>query len=324
MNRREFISLSSGIAVLWPLAVSAQQAVKMLRVGAVSAQPRTTSFWQAFEQRMGELGYQDGKNFVFDFEYRQDLKTYEATYRTLIERKADIIVATGSEFTLRQARAVTGTLPIVMVAIDYDPIARGFATSLARPDGNVTGVFLQQIELTVKRLQLLKNAFPDLRAISVFWDQLSADQWRAAQDGAKALGLKLAGIEFREQPYDYDRAFLQAAPDYRRFVFVLTSPTFFRDRARIADFALQSRAGSMFCFREWVDAGGLLSYGPSISAMHRRAAEYVDRIARGAKPADLPIEQPTKFELLINLRTGNALGLTIPPDLLVQAEEVIE
>jgi putative ABC transport system substrate-binding protein len=211
-----------------------------------------------------------------------------------------------------------------MVAIDYDPIVRGYMTNLARPTGNVTGLFLQQIELTEKRLQLLKSAFPDMQTMTIFWDQSSVDQWEAARSVAANLGLRLTGIELGDPPFDYDKALSQAPPDSRETVFVLESPFFFRDRAQQAEFALRNKVVSMFGFREWADAGGLLSYGPSINGMYQRVAEYVDRIARGAKPADLPIEQPTKFELVINLKTAKALGITIPPNLLVQAEDVIE
>jgi ABC-type uncharacterized transport system substrate-binding protein len=214
--------------------------------------------------------------------------------------------------------------PIVMVAIDYDPIALGFAKSLARPSGNITGLFLQQIELTTKRLEILKSAFPDTQAVTVFYDRTAIDQWQAAQSVAATLGLRLAGVDLGEPPFDYDKALAQAPPDYRGNVFVVASGFFLRDRERLADFALRNRVVSMFWSREPVDAGGLMSYGPSLTVMYRRAAEYVDRIARGARPADLPIEQPTKFELVINLRTAKALGITISPNLMVQADETIE
>jgi putative ABC transport system substrate-binding protein len=178
--------------------------------------------------------------------------------------------------------------------------------------------------LTVKRLQFVKEAFPDMQAATVFWDRVSADQWSAASGVSAKLGLRLAGVELREQPYDYDQALVQAAPDYRKNLFVLASPFFFRDRARLADLALHNRILSVFALREWVDAGGLLSYGPSYTGMYRRFADHVDRIGRGAKPGDLPIEQPTKFELVINLRTAKVLGLDIGPSLLARADEVIE
>jgi putative tryptophan/tyrosine transport system substrate-binding protein len=325
VQRREFLrALGGAAAFALPRAGSAQQPVKMLRVGTVSGQPRSTTFWLAFEQRMAELGYEEGKNFAFDHRQAQSLEEFETGYRDLAARNSDIIVASGSEVSLRSALASTSTIPIVMIAIDYDPLGRGYVTSLGRPTGRVTGLFFQQIELTVKRVQLFKNAYPDMQAATVFWDSISVDQWEAARNAGATLGLRLTGIELRDQPYDYDRALLQAAPEYRRAVFVLASPFLFRDRIRLGDFALRNRVLSMFVFREWVEAGGLFSYGPSITGMYRRAAEYVDRIARGAQPADLPIEQSAKFELVINLKTAKALGIDVPPILLARADDVIE
>jgi putative ABC transport system substrate-binding protein len=322
MKRREFVTFLGG-AVAWPAIAGAQQAAK-LRVGTASSQPRSASFWQAFEQLMAERGYQEGKNYTFDHVYISRIEEFASSYQQLVSRGVDILVAGGPEISIKSALASSNSIPIVMVAIDYDPIARGYVTNLARPTGNVTGLFLQQIELTEKRLQLLKSAFPDMQAMTIFWDRSSVDQWEAAQRVAANLGLRLAGIELGASPFDYDKVLTQAPPDSRGTLFVLVSPFFFRDRAQQAEFAVRNKIVSMFGFREWADAGGLLSYGPSINGMYRRVAEYVDRIARGAKPADLPIEQPTKFELVINLKTAKALGITIPPNLLVQAEEVIE
>jgi putative ABC transport system substrate-binding protein len=323
MRRREFIGLIGGAAA-WPLAVRAQQPSKVLRVGTVSAQPRSTPFWRAFDQRMAEFGYQEGRNLVVDFVQVSSVEGFESGYRELSERKVDIIVASGTESALKSALAATDKVPIVMVAVDYDPITRGYVTSLARPGGNVTGVFFQQIELAMKRIQIIMDAFPRMRGAVVFWDAISADQWQAAQSAAQQLGLPLAGIEFRELPYDYDMALAQTAPEYRSGLIAMTSPFFFRDRERLADFARRNRMASMFAFRESVEAGGLLSYGPSIAGMYKRAAEYVDRIAKGTKPGDLPVEQPTKFEFVINLKTAKAIGLTVPPSLLARADEVIE
>jgi putative ABC transport system substrate-binding protein len=324
MRRREFIMLLGGVAAAWPIAARAQQAGKVLRVGLVSSQPRSAPNISAFEQRLAEIGYQEGKNFIFDFVQAASLEAWEAGYREFGAREVDIVVATGNEISLKTALTISRATPIVMIAIDYDPFARGYVTSLARPSGNVTGVFLQQIELTMKRLQVLNDAFPDMKAATVFWDQISADQWEAAQGTGAKLGLRLAGIELREQPYDYERALAQVPADYRRHLFVMTSPFFFRDRARIAEFALRNRIVSTFSFRDFVEAGGLLSYGPSITGMYRRAAEYVDRIARGTKPADLPIEQPTKFEMVVNLKTAKAIGTEVPASILLRADEVIE
>jgi putative tryptophan/tyrosine transport system substrate-binding protein len=323
MKRREFIKLIGGAAAS-PLAAHAQQAGKMLRVGTASSQPRSSPLWKAFEQRMAELGYQEGKNYTFDYLNVPKVEEYETGYRKLAERDIDIIVASGPEISLKSALASSETKPIVMVAVDYDPLALGYVTSLARPGGNVTGLFLQQIELMAKRIQLLKSAFPDMQALTVFRDRTCFDQWKAAEGAAANLGLRVAGIDLGDPPFDYDKALAQAKPEYRGTVFVLASGFFIRDRERLADFALRNRLVSMFCFREPVDTGGLLSYGASFSVMYRRAAEYVDRIARGAKPADLPIEQPTKFELVINLKTAKTLGVVIPPSFLATADEVIE
>jgi putative ABC transport system substrate-binding protein len=211
-----------------------------------------------------------------------------------------------------------------MVAIDYDPLERGYVKSLARPGGHATGLMLQQIELAVKRVQLLKDMFPDLKAMTVFWDQSSADQWAKTQEAAGKLGVRVAGIELRNPPYDYEKAFAEAPPDFRQVLFPLTSPFVFREVDKVAELALRHRAVLMFSNREMTEAGGLITYGVSFPATFARVAEYVDRIAKGAKPGDLPIEQPTTFELIVNLRTTKAIGVTVPPLLLARADEVIE
>jgi putative ABC transport system substrate-binding protein len=324
VRRRDFITLLSGAAAAWPIAARAQQPTKTLKVGTVAGTPRSSPQWVVFERRMAELGYQEGRNFSFDFLQAASADEYEALYRKLAPRGPDVILAIGPEIGLKSALAVTRTVPIVMIAIDYDPLARGYVTSLARPSGNITGVVFQQIELAAKRIQLIKDGFPDRLAATMFWDKLSADQWEAARSTAVKLGLQLSGIELRELPYDYDAALDQAPLDHRDILIVPTSPFFFRDRARLADFALRHRILSMFVFREWVDAGGLLCYGPSITALFGRVAEFVDRIARGAKPADLPIEQPTKFEMVVNLKTARAIGIDLPTAILLRADEVIE
>jgi putative ABC transport system substrate-binding protein len=185
-------------------------------------------------------------------------------------------------------------------------------------------VFFQQIELAVKRLQLMKEAFPNIDAATVFWDAISRDQWRAVEGAAATLGLRLAGSELRERPYDYEGAFAGVAPEHRAALMVMNSGVFFLERQRVAEFAFRHRTASMFVFREFVDAGGLLSYGASITAMYRRAADLVDRIAKGTSPADLPVEQPTKFELVINFKTAKAIGVEVPTSILVRADQVIE
>jgi putative ABC transport system substrate-binding protein len=324
MKRRKFVTLLGGAAAMWTATLRAQESAKMLRLGAVSGQPMNSPFWQPFVLRMTELGYEHGKNFVFDLITASNFDEFEAGYRALAARNVDIILASGPEISLKSALANSSTKPIVMVAIDYDPLARGYVSSLARPTGNVTGVFLQQIELTQKRVQLLKSAFPDLKAATVFRDRITTDQWEAAERAGASLGLRLSGIEFLDPPFDYDKALAQAPSDSRGTVLVMVSPFFFRDRAKQADFALRNRIVTMFGFREWADAGGLMSYGVSVSSMQRLAAGYVDRVARGVKPADLPIEQPTKFELVINLKTAKTIGITFPQTFLATADDVIE
>jgi putative tryptophan/tyrosine transport system substrate-binding protein len=325
MKRREFITLLGGAAAAWPLAARAQQ-LATVRVGTVSVvNPRTASWWVGFDERMRELGYIEGQNFAFEF-INLNGRTERAgeEMKNLVARKVDVIIASGPEVILKAAVAATATLPIVMVAVDYDPFARGYVASLARPTGNVTGVFFQQIELAAKRVELLKEAVPKLQAATVFWDRLSVDQWQATRSAGATLGLPLTGVELREQPYDYEWALAQAPPDHRGALIMMLSPLFRPDQDRIIEFTLRHRMPSIFGFREWAQAGGLMSYGTTIDALYQLAATYVDKIARGAKPADLPIQQPTNFELAINLKTAKALGLEIPPTLIARANEVIE
>jgi ABC-type uncharacterized transport system substrate-binding protein len=323
MRRRKFITLIGG-AASWPLEARAQQP-RHLKVGTVGVQPRTAAIYVAFETRMAELGYEEGKNFTFEFVKATDVAGYGAALRDVVGRGVDIILSGGTETGLKAAIAVAGTRPIVMVAIDFDPFARGYVKSLARPGGNITGVFFQQPDLAVKRAQLLRDAFPALPGATVFWDQVSADQWQTLKKAAEGtLDMHLSGIEFHERPFDYEQALERAAPEDRAALIVMASPYFALDRARLPEFALQHRMISAFYTREYVDVGGLFSYGASFSDMFRRAAEYVDRIAKGAKPDDLPIEQPTKYELVINLRTAKALGISMPTSLLLLAVEVIE
>ena len=319
LNRRGLLFLGSSMA--WPAVTRAQPS--MLRVGTVTGQPRSSLLWSTFEQRMAALGYREGRNLSVEYVQADSLEGYQAGYQRL-SSNVDVIVAPGPETSLRSAMAFTQTVPIVMIAIDYDPLNRGYVKGLARPGGNVTGVFLQQIELAAKRVQLLKDSFPGQQAVAVFWDRIAGDQWTATEQAGAGLGMRLAGIELGQPPYDYAAAFAQVSPEFRRTLLVMTSPFFFRDRAQLADLAIRNRAISMFGDREWVEAGGLLSYGASIAGMYARAAEYVDRIARGAKPGDLPIEQPTKFELAINLKTAKAIGVTLPQLLLARADETIE
>jgi putative ABC transport system substrate-binding protein len=324
MNRREFIKVIAGsVVAAEPLGAFAQTPPKQLRIGVVAGISR--GLWDPIELGLRELGYVDGQNFTIEFiNLEGQIGRYPEAMKELVQRKVDILVAAGPEIALKSALGATDTLPIVMVALDYDPLALGYVTSLAKPASNVTGLFLQQIEQAAKRVQLMKEAFPQLQAATVFWDRISADQWQAARSAGETFGFRLAGIELRDTPYDYDGAWANVPPDHRSALMVSLSPLFFSDRQRIADFALRHRVASMFAVREFVDAGGLLSFGVSFATIGRRTAAYLDRIAKGAKPADLPIEQPTKFDLVVNLKTAKAIGVEIPQSILLRADAVID
>lgn len=323
IRRREFLVSLGSAAAIWPLAVRSQQP-KVFRIGITTIQERTSPPYAAFDQRLRELGYVDGQNLAVELvNPNTHPEGIPGSIKQLLRRKVDVIIAP-YERAVQSALAASETIPIVMIAIDYDPLALGYIKSLSQPGRNVTGLFLQQIELARKRVQILKDALPELQTATMFWDLASEDQWKATNEAAGALGLQLIGVELREEPYNYEAALTRAPPDNRSVLIMPTSAVFYHDRQRLADFALKHRIASIFVLREWVDAGGLLSYGASFPAMFRRAAEYVDRIAKGDKVADLPIEQPTQFELVLNLKTARAIGLTISPATLVRASEVIE
>src|SRR6516165_221900 len=323
IGRRQFISALGGAAVTWPLAAHAERP-PMTRVGIVTIQPRPDPLYAAFEQRLRELGYVEGQNLaLYYIDPEHQAGGNAGGIEELLRRNVDIILAP-YETTLKAALAASAPVPIVIVAVDYDPLALGYVKSLARPGGKVTGLNLQQFNLAKKRVELLTQALPSVHTATVFWDTASENQWRATSSAAAAFGLQLAGVELRDQPYDYEKALAQAPPDNRGVVILPISGVLFRDRLRFADFALRHKIASVFASREWVDAGGLFSYGVNLRAMFRRAAELVDTIVKGAKAAELPIEQPSKFELVLNLKTADAIGVTISPGVLMRADDVIE
>ena len=323
MKRREVLLLAGGVMAV-PGATHAQPAGKMLRVGTANVQPRTAPHWMAFVRRLAELGYVEGKNFTYDHVQIPNVEAWDALYREVVARKPDIVVAAGPEQSLKSARAAAGTLPIVMVAVDYDPVARGHVASLARPGGNVSGVYSQNAELAPKHLQLVKELMPGIEAAAVFWDRLSADYWAALQAAATKLRVRLTGVELAKRPYDYAAALAGLAPADRRVLIAQSSPFFFLDRVALAEAAIRSRTPLMVQVRESVAAGALMSYGADLPQLWVLAADYVDRIAKGARPADLAVQQPTKFQMVLNMKTANALGLAIPTSFLAQADEVIE
>jgi putative tryptophan/tyrosine transport system substrate-binding protein len=211
-----------------------------------------------------------------------------------------------------------------MVAINYEPVALGYVDSLARPRANVTGLFFQHLELAAKRFGLFREMLPSVGRMAVLSDALTADQLSVVEAANRAVGLKLQPLQLQDPPYNFENAFRAAIDSQAEAIFVLESASIFRGRTEIAQLAIRNRLPASFAFRDYVEVGGLVSYGVNFSTMYRRAAEYADRILRGAKPADLPVEQSTKFELVINLKTAKALGLEIPDKLLAVADEVIE
>jgi putative ABC transport system substrate-binding protein len=320
------VAAFAGIVILGALGplfpAGAAEPTRMAHVGVVwiGSGPNNV----AFDQRLGELGYAEGKTLAIDRLRVEGVDSYAGAMEELVRRKVDVIVTTGPEASLKAAQRAAPMIPIIMVAVDFDPVRRGYATSLARPGANITGVYLNHIELTGKRLDLLKQTVPGMTRVIVFGDAVSADQIDGAATAAQSLKLPIKLVELRNPPYDYAAALEAAHPRPGDALQFLTSPFFFGDRNRLAELALERRLPSMFANRQYADAGGLISYGPNYPAMYRLAAEYVDKILKGTAPADLPIEQPTRFELVINLRTAKALGLTIPQTILPLADEVIE
>jgi putative ABC transport system substrate-binding protein len=323
VRRRQFIFILGSAAAAWPLPARAQRPMS-LHVGIVTIQPRTAPVYAAFDQRLRELGHIEGQNLVTDYlNPERHAEGVPGAIKELVRRKVDIIVAP-YESTVKAAIAASDTVPVVMIGTEYDPLALGYVKSLARPGGRVTGVFLQQIELASKRLQLAKDLLPSFEAAMIFWDSWSEYQLKATSSAAPSFGLRLTAVELQKQPYDYEGALASVPPNHQSTLIIPIAPAFYRDREHLAQFGIQHRIASIAAVREFTDAGCLLSYGPDFPAMFRRVAEYVDRIARGANPADLPVEQPTKFELIINVKTAKVLGLTIPDKLLALADEVIE
>ena len=258
MKRRDFLT---SLAVIGSSVASARMSIaqaqrKKMRVGIATIQPRTGPLWTAFEQRLKQIGYTEGENLAVEFiDLNGPIRNESEAMKELVHRKAEVLIASGTETALKAAIAATDNVPIVMIAIDYDPLASHYIASLARPGGNITGVFFQQVELAIKRLQLMREVLPSIEAASVFWNANSVEQWQVTQRAGAVVGLRLAGIELKEKPYDYEAALSKAAPDYRGALVVMTSTEFFFDRERIANIALSRRVPSIFPFREWVEVG---------------------------------------------------------------------
>jgi ABC-type uncharacterized transport system substrate-binding protein len=322
MRRREVITLL-GSAAAWPVASLAQQPSKMRRIGflGTSTSAVMSQWTAAFVQRLRELGWIEGRDIAIEYRYAEGRnERFAEIAAEFVELKVDIIVTTGP--AAPQAKKATSVIPIVL-ALSPDPVGAGLVASLARPGGNVTGLSMQLSDTAGKRLELLLEAVPSFRRLAILANVGFAQavlEASEAQAAARSLGFEVATLEIRREE-DIVPAFASLKADA---LYVTADALVNLNRIRINTLANVARLPTIAGWREFVEAGSLMSYGPSLPDLFRRAAEYVDKILRGAKPADIPVEQPTKFELVINLKTAKALGLTIPPTLLARADEVIE
>src|SRR3989441_936324 len=328
VQRRDFL-IAAGALLAAPLAAEAQQAAKAARLGYLAADRAANPHLQeAFRQGLRELGYVEGRNLVIEYRDAEGkLERFPALAAELVALKVDVIVASGTLAALA-AKQATRTVPIVFSPA-ADPVASGLVTSVARPGGNVTGLSLLYSELVGKWLEQLKQAIPGVSRVAVLWqpgafgERTEKDMLKGAEVAARALGVQLHFVEARG-PESFDRAFSEMTRARAGALTVLSSNMFVSERRRLVDLAAKNRLPAMYNVREYVDAGGLMAYGPNLADLYRRAATYVDKILKGAKPGDLPVEQPTKFELVINLKTAKALGLTIPHSLLLRADQLIQ
>jgi putative ABC transport system substrate-binding protein len=314
----------AGATAGWLPAASAQQAGKVFKVGFLTAGAPIAEI-TALGDALRELGWIEGKNIVWERRYADNrLDRLPELAAELVRLKVDVIMAAGTIAPLAAKRA-TATIPIVMTAAG-DPIGSGLISSLARPGGNVTGISMMVPELGGKRLELLKDLLPRMSRVAVLWDAANPYPlavFKETERAAQTLGIEVQSLEVRG-PDDFGGAFEAAKRQPPDALIVVEDPLTMDFRKQVIDFAATCRLPAIYGLRFFVDAGGLMAYGASLSDLQRRAAAYVDKILRGAQPGDLPVEQPTKFELLINLKTANALGLAIPPVILARADEVIE
>jgi putative ABC transport system substrate-binding protein len=329
VERRAFVTGTLALLAA-PLVAEAQQAAKVPRIGylapSLAANP---PLHDAFRQGLREFGYAEGRNVVIEYRDAEGKdERLPALAAELAALKVDVIVTNPGTLAALAAQQATKTLPIVFIATG-DPVSSGLVTSLARPGGNLTGLSLLFPELVGKCLEQLKQAVPGVSRIAVLEqpgavpERTQKDILKAADVAARALGVRLQVVGARG-PGDINQAFSEMTRARVNGVAILSTPMFSIERRRLVDLAAKNRLPAVYSFRVYVEAGGLISYGPNIPDLSRRAATYVDKILKGAKPADLPVEQPTKFELVINLKTAKALGLTIPPSVLARADEVIE
>ena len=329
MDRRTFLGTLAGSLLAAPLAAEAQQQGNVRTIGFFGPPPSAGRLVQAFQQGLRDLGYVEGRNIKIEYRYtdvalRGHPDLFSRYAAELVRLNPEVIVVSVTEAALAVKQATT-TIPIVTVSVP-DPVAAGLVASLARPGGNVTGLSRESRDLIGKNLQLLKDTLPGISRVGALAnreDPLKSAMVADAEEAARSLGVQLKVVEV-SAPTALEGAFSAMHSDKADAVLVLGGGAFYLNRTHIADLALRNRLPSVFQNREFVEVGGLLSYAPSTTANYRRAASFVDKILKGSKPADLPVEQPTQFELVINLKTAKGLGLTIPQSLLQRADQVIE
>ena len=326
MRRREFITLLGGAAAAWPLVARAQQAGKIYRIGFLWDSPDAfLDALEAFRQGLRDLGYVEGRNIAIEYRWAEGKpERMRELAEELVRLKVDVIVAPSSIYT-EAAKQATSTIPIIFVS-HADPLGSRHVTSLARPGGNITGLSLMMTETNVKGLELLKEAVPGISRVAVIFDPATPSHGpglKAVKAAGPTLGLRIQSVPVRSAT-EFDSAFTAIVGERADAVLVLSTPLFISGAKRLAELSLAHKLPSLFGPKHHVQEGGLMSYSPDRADLWRRGALYVDKILRGIDPADLPVQQPTKFELAINLKTAKSIGLAIPRTLLDRADEVIE
>jgi len=326
IRRRAFVAGMAAVMTAAPIGKAASESGKVARIGYLADSPAASPLRAAFLDGLHELGYFEGRNLRIEYRYAEgNIERFPALAAELAALKVDVIFAAAAALPAKQ---VTTTIPIVFPAAS-DPVATGLVRSLARPGGNVTGLSFSTAELVGKCLEILNQAVPKISRAAVLWQPAALGQrtrddvLNAAEAAGRALSIPIRFVE-APKASELDRAFSEMTRARATALTVVTSTMLFINRKRLADLAAKARLPAVYPWREAVDAGGFMSYGPHAADLFRRAATYVDRILKGARPGDIPVEQPTRFELLINLKTASALALTIPPSLLLRADQVIE
>jgi len=324
MERRRFIEVIAGGLLAAPLAAKAQEAGKVARIGVLNSGSPPAPFVESFKQGLRELGYVEGRNISIEYRWAEGRdERLPGLAADLVRLKVDVIVASSQAAVA--AKQATTAIPIVMPIIT-DPVRLGLVASLGRPGGNVTGFATQNDELPGKWMELVKETLPKVSRVAVLFQPTydGGVQLKASEAAARSLGMRLQALKV-ERPDDFVTAFAEVRKNRAEALIVSSSGLFYVHRTRLVEFAAKHRVPTIYHQSEFVvGSGGLMSYGPDFHDLFRRSATYVDKILKGAKPGDLPVQQPTKFELVINLKTAKALGLTIPPSLLQRADEVMQ